>query len=904
MGQTKKTGKKGGRSKNNRSSSAKGNAKKQPTQENHFHIRKEAFLLLGFAFCMFLFAALFNVGGKIGGFFVHILFGLFGISAYVIPVLIFATIISVLRSGQDNKGGKKIIWVWLLLLCATAFLQLAMIGHDGKLSPGIWYTFSSKHHTGGGMIGGLLGGLLGELLGIVGAYIALVAVAAVCVVLITERSMIQPIRTGSQKAYTDARGHMEKKKEERRRRKEQRMQMTQAEKPVMPMTGVSFETKLKWPDESQGAFMEDPLASLKAEEEIERVSVSDMPAEAGHIQMANMSSLAVSNTDLKAGFAETAIGADSDFFHSNIAVHDAQEDAKADITESEWEDPTLLRSHSVSSQTDSIEEEKERSADMVSRKKKNFLKEESLQQLTEQVEEQIEEQIGVQNEVKHARSTDSYVYRTPPIDLLVRGSSKAADNRQHLQQTAQKLEQTLANFGVNVRVTDASCGPSVTRYELQPEMGVKVSRIVSLADDIKLNLAVADLRIEAPIPGKAAVGIEIPNKENSPVMLRELLESSEFHKMPSGLAFAVGKDIAGKTMVADIAKMPHLLVAGATGSGKSVCINTLIMSLIYKSSPEDVKLIMVDPKMVELSVYNGIPHLLIPVVTDPKKAAGALNWAVAEMMKRYKLFSEYNVRDLKGFNTLSSRMGEEAPPKMPQIVIIVDELADLMMVAPQEVEGAICRLAQLARAAGIHLIIATQRPSVNVITGLIKANMPSRIAFAVSSGVDSRTIIDMNGAEKLLGRGDMLFSPSNLPKPVRVQGAFVSDKEVFDVVQYLKESHGEASYSNELEQEMINHTQTAAGVGSTDGGAADDDRDVYFEDAAWAIIEKDRASIGMLQRLFKIGFNRAARIMDQLTEAGVVGPEEGTKPRKLLMTKEQFGQYINGEREVEEDGGE
>ena len=442
-----------------------------------------------------------------------------------------------------------------------------------------------------------------------------------------------------------------------------------------------------------------------------------------------------------------------------------------------------------------------------------------------------------------------------------------------------------------MHVTNASCGPSVTRYELQPDQGVKVSKIVGLADDIKLNLAVADLRIEAPIPGKAAVGIEVPNSENTPVMLRDLLESSEFKKSVSPISFAVGKDIAGKVVVTDIAKMPHLLVAGATGSGKSVCINTLIMSIIYKADPDEVKLILVDPKVVELSVYNGIPHLMIPVVTDPKKAAGALNWAVAEMEKRYKLFAEYNVRDLKGFNekVLSGQTGEEITKKLPQIVIIIDELADLMMVAPGEVEGAICRLAQLARAAGLHLILATQRPSVNVITGLIKANMPSRIAFSVSSGVDSRTIIDMNGAEKLLGKGDMLFYPSGYPKPVRVQGSFVSDKEVQDVVDYLISNNGNATYNDELEE----HMNTEISVQSP--GSSPDDRnehDAYFTEAGKLIIDKEKASIGMLQRMFKIGFNRAARIMDQLAEAGVVGPEEGTKPRKVLMTKDEFEQYL------------
>ena len=411
------------------------------------------------------------------------------------------------------------------------------------------------------------------------------------------------------------------------------------------------------------------------------------------------------------------------------------------------------------------------------------------------------ETASVEQSVRAMEEQPQKIYRIPPMNLLVKGKKGGGDSDAHLRATALKLEQTLQNFGVGVHVTNASCGPSVTRYELQPEQGVKVSKIVGLADDIKLNLAVADLRIEAPIPGKAAVGIEVPNSENTAVMLRDLLESDEFKNSRSLISFAVGKDIAGKVVVADIAKMPHLLVAGATGSGKSVCINTLIMSIIYKADPEDVKLILVDPKVVELSVYNGIPHLMIPVVTDPKKAAGALNWAVAEMEKRYKLFAEYNVRDLKGFNekVLRGETGEDAKKKLPQIIIIIDELADLMMVAPGEVEGAICRLAQLARAAGLHLILATQRPSVNVITGLIKANMPSRIAFSVSSGVDSRTIIDMNGAEKLLGKGDMLFYPSGYPKPVRVQGSFVSDKEVQKVVDYLIDKNGSTAYSNELD---------------------------------------------------------------------------------------------------------
>ena len=541
------------------------------------------------------------------------------------------------------------------------------------------------------------------------------------------------------------------------------------------------------------------------------------------------------------------------------------------------------RATPVAEEEDFVEPEKE---EPVTRKRRSTI---------ESRESAAAEAENVEKEIKKNVEKPKKAYKFPPMNLLTRGKASGGDSDTYLRETARKLEQTLQTFNVKATVTNVSCGPSVTRFELQPEMGVKVSKIVSLADDIKLNLAASDIRIEAPIPGKAAVGIEVPNKENTAVMLRDLLESSEFKTHPSKIAFAAGRDIAGKVVVADIAKMPHVLIAGATGSGKSVCINTLIMSILYKASPEEVKLIMIDPKVVELKVYNGIPHLLIPVVTDPKKAAGALNWAVAEMTRRYQLFADYNVRDLKGYNAKVESVQdietqEEKPQKLPQIVIIVDELADLMMVAPGEVEDAICRLAQLARACGILLVVATQRPSVNVITGLIKANMPSRIAFSVSSGVDSRTIIDMNGAEKLLGKGDMLFYPAGYPKPARVQGSFVSDQEVQAVVDYLV-SNGDGAQYNEDITNHINSAQTSSGGGFADGGA--DDRDEYFVYAGQFVIESDKGSIGMLQRKFKIGFNRAARIMDQLAEAGVVGPEEGTKPRKVLMSMEQFEEYID-----------
>lgn len=483
-------------------------------------------------------------------------------------------------------------------------------------------------------------------------------------------------------------------------------------------------------------------------------------------------------------------------------------------------------------------------------------------------------------------------YIFPSTDLLTPGTASGKGReelaRSMQKKTAYKLQRTLQNFGVGVTITNISGGPSVTRYELQPEQGVKVSKIVNLADDIKLNLAAEDIRIEAPIPGKAAIGIEVPNKKKQMVAFRDLLESDEFKKAKSKTIFAAGKDIAGKTVVADIEKMPHLLIAGQTGSGKSVCINTIIMSILYKASPSDVKLIMIDPKVVELSVYNGIPHLLIPVVTDPKKAAAALNWAVNEMEERYKKFAEHKARNIIGYNAQIDQIedvpGKDRPEKIPQIIVIVDELADLMMTAGTDVEDAIQKLAQKARAAGIHLIIATQRPSVNVITGVIKANIPSRIAFSVASGIDSRTILDETGAEKLLGKGDMLFHPYYISKPVRVQGAFVSDDEVMKVVNFLTQQKnvigGEINTNIDLQANMPGN--------SLPGG----DQDELFETAGRFIIEQEKASIGNLQRHLRIGFNRAARIMDQLYAAGVVSKDEGTKPRKVLMKAEEFEEYL------------
>lgn len=695
----------------------------------------------------------------------------------------------------------------------------------------------------GGTVGGSLADILSPALGVAGTYVILIIMLIIGIVIITGRSVLKGVKKQSDRAYSHAKESNTRRREASARRREERrtareekeMEQAKAEKKTASkrkdrhVEGVSFDTTLS------GRSPE--MKEMKADE-----LKTDIPS-AVQPNTKDTQDLVINRTQ-----PEMAAQPDDlpDPFDTDSAV-ESLEESKAPAKRSR----------------------KKAGADAIA-------------QETASVAQAVSE-----NEVKKE------TYHTPPFSLLTRGKKGGGDSDTHLRETAGKLQDTLHSFGVNVTVTNVSCGPSVTRYELQPEQGVKVSKIVGLADDIKLNLAAADIRIEAPIPGKAAVGIEVPNKENSAVMLRDLLESTEFKNSASNVSFAVGRDIAGRCVVADIAKMPHLLIAGATGSGKSVCINTLIMSILYKASPDQVRLIMVDPKVVELSVYNGIPHLMIPVVTDPKKAAGALNWAVAEMTRRYQAFAEHQVRDMKGYNEKISQLESDEngnkPDTMPQIVIIVDELADLMMVAPGEVEESICRLAQLARAAGIHLVLATQRPSVNVITGLIKANMPSRIAFSVSSGVDSRTIIDMNGAEKLLGKGDMLFYPSGYQKPVRVQGAFVSDKEVQKVTDYLKDHNGDAAYSQEVVEHM---NSSAAGGNMMSGSDSASERDAYFVDAGKLIIDKEKASIGMLQRMFKIGFNRAARIMDQLCEAGVVGPEEGTKPRKVLMSMEEFEQYI------------
>lgn len=801
-------------------------------QDSQSFLKDEIIILSALAAGILLLISNFGIGGFVGDAVSSVLFGLFGTIAYIIPILLFIGIAFVI----SNKGNsiayiKTAAGTGFTLMVCTLF-QLIMNEYTAGTRLFSYYKISSMHKDGGGLLGGIVVSALCPAIGVIGTYVIVIILCIICLVIITEKSFIRGVKKGSEKAYSSAKQDAKKRKEQAELRREKRAQEREQK---------AAEKERRRKDNTVSGVSFDTTLVKKSPEMREITPPEDVP----------------------------------DLFAEEISSYDGRE---AEVSKNIVPDDITIN------RAQPIMEEEAPIPEPVPEKRKTKESKKQVETATANVEQEIKK-----SEEKRAKE---YVF--PPLSLLKHGKKSGGDSDAHLRQTAMKLQQTLQNFNVNVTVTNVSCGPSVTRYELQPEQGVKVSKIVGLADDIKLNLAAADIRIEAPIPGKAAVGIEVPNKENTAVMLRDLLETDEFQNHESKIAFAAGRDIAGKVVVADIMKMPHVLIAGATGSGKSVCINTLIMSILYKADPKDVKLIMIDPKVVELSVYNGIPHLMIPVVTDPKKAAGALNWAVAEMMKRYDLFAQYNVRDLKGYNakveTVEAIEEEGKPEKLPQIVIIVDELADLMMVAPGEVEESICRLAQLARAAGIHLVLATQRPSVNVITGLIKANMPSRIAFSVSSGVDSRTIIDMNGAEKLLGKGDMLFYPAGYQKPARVQGAFVSDKEVQAVVDFLVKNSESVQYNEEITNH-VNSASVAAG-GTVSGNSGADDRDAYFVDAGKFIIEKDKASIGMLQRVFKIGFNRAARIMDQLAEAGVVGEEEGTKPRKVLMSMEQFEQYI------------
>lgn len=801
------------------------NKRKSPEKVSPF-AREITFIVI-ILFCILMLLSFFDLCGVVGNAISYISFGLFGILAYLFPVLLLVAAGFSLSNPKNRMVKRKIIYCSLMYLAFMAVFQWIM---DDTVK-NVWgfYTISAKNHSGGGLLGGSICYILEILLGRVGSLLVLLALIILLFIFLSRKLLFASLRD----AFV-----VEDKPE---KEPTQIRAATPKKRMIQPYTFPKEEKEesgksVKQEKEESSKFVKQEGKETSVEKRGRRKKDRHGKAERETLVLEPLNSEAASEISI--------IRQDTSPSDEPVPVYKEEMDTKFG-------------------------------------KKRETLSEKETEKLHREMDK-------ASQEVK-----EEYKYPSYELLNLPKANGKVTTDKE-LIEIAKKLQDTLESFGVRVRMGDVSCGPSVTRFELIPEQGVKVSKITSLSDDIKLSLAASDIRIEAPIPGKAAVGIEVPNTHKSMVTIRELLESREFQSASSKISFAVGKDIAGKTVVTDIAKMPHLLVAGATGSGKSVCINTLIMSILYKAHPDEVKLILIDPKQVEFQPYNDIPHLMIPVVTDPKKASAALSWAVNEMTKRYQKFVELGVRDMKGYNKRIEKMTVEDTenfPRMPQIVIIVDEFADLMMVAPGEVEDAVCRLAQLARAAGIHLVLATQRPSVNVITGLIKANIPSRIALSVSSAIDSRTIIDSGGAEKLLGNGDMLFAPGDYPKPVRVQGAFVSDKEVERVVNFLKEQFETPSYNSEVTAQI--ESTPVGGKNQTAGAAGGgDDRDELFVEAGRFIIEKDKASIGMLQRVFRIGFNRAARIMDQLSEAGVVGPEEGTKPRTILMSAEQFENYL------------
>ena len=872
------------RKRTNKNKTGKGTSRKKAIQGNveqnaYTGLKEEAILILSFLVSLLLLLSNLGFCGIVGEGLSQGLVFLFGSFSVLFPFVLFFLVAFTMANRNNPMIMRKIPFICFLYIFLGAFLPVLILG---KSIP----EDLTDLLTEGGVLPGIFLLFLKQFLGSLGAMIVLFFAILLCLVMITEKPLMSLFALFSvqtaEKAGRRAKNDLQRISQTAREALEERRSRREEREADFQTTDFHLED-----------FKEEREVSLlEAEENKEKEALrSDLLSVKEELDLINSK-----KEDWKEdSFTVEGLSDSSEaeeLFPEDLSEIDAVPKSQS------------LKKQSMKEQSMKEQSMKEEPLDEEELKKRLLQGDPSSrvvytadgrriasdnENLQKRIQEKKEEELTVDSVPEKAAKP--YVF--PPLSLLKRSHSQEEEKRSEIEKNAQTLKETLKSFGITVSISNVSVGPSVTRYELQPEQGVKLAKIVSLSNDIKMRLAAADIRIEAPIPGKSAVGIEVPNKNSQVVYLGDILSSPAFQENRMKLAFGVGKDIGGKVVVTDIAKMPHLLVAGATGAGKSVSINTLIMSILYRYSPEEVRMIMVDPKVVELQVYNGIPHLLIPVVTDPKKAAAALNWAVAEMTSRYKKFAAYGVRDLSGYNEKIRGLTEEEREKeglsvLPQILIIIDELADLMMVSASEVEDAIVRLTQLARACGMHLIIATQRPSVNVITGLIKANVPSRIAFSVSSGVDSRTIIDMNGAEKLLGKGDMLFFPQNLPKPIRVQGAFVSDEEVAKVTEFLK-SQGEAEYnhsiSKSLEKEATEET-----------GGSQSDRDELFAEAGSLVIETDKASIGFLQRKFRIGFNRAARIMDQLAAEHVVGEEEGTKARKVLMNMEEFEELLSTER--------
>ncbi len=862
MANTKK--KSGAKKSNTKKSSAKKGTGRRKTKAEIARQKKlqaEVTVWIFIAASLFLFLSNFGICGYVGTVLRNIMLGLFGTMGYVFPILLVTVVGFVALNEVGSKLVVKLSTLTLLFFNFGVVFHLISYGNaDNPLS--FFYKEASAGTFGGGWFGAALGTTFCKGLGIVGAYILVIILFVICVVVLTEKSLMEGIKDKGQNAYENVKEEAAYRREENQLLREKKREEKRLARQRTRVVGVDFgDTTIK-PEQKAGERKKDSL------QEVHEIHIEGFDDVTEEIPVQDPK---IYTYDEKKPGKQMEIQGVSEEPKASEHATDGEFRPKERIIVSEEAKATMNRKPygmGGSASTDS-------SVDG---------------QVTPEAVTDVQKRASSEGKII-APTKKKAVYKKPPYTLLKDNpGGKSGTTKAELMATANKLKQVLANFGVNVEVTNVSKGPSVTRYELQPEMGTKVSRITGLTDDIKLNMAAADIRIEAPIPGKAAVGIEIPNEGRDPVYLKELLNSPDLKNHKSKLAFPAGKDIAGRVVVADIAKMPHMLIAGTTGSGKSVFTNSILMSILYRSTPDEVRLIVIDPKVVEFQVYNKIPHLLYDVVTDPKKAAGILNWAVAEMTARYKKFAGIGAKDIGSYNAKVENgdypADGEAPEKLPQILIIIDELADLMMVAAKEVEEAICRLAQLARAAGIHMVIATQRPSVDVITGLIKANIPSRVALTVASGTDSRTIIDMYGAEKLLGNGDMLFYPAGYVKPVRLQGAYVSEGEIAETVRYIIDHSGEAEYDTSIDAKLVSDQEASTGGG--------DERDPIFAEAGRLCIEKQKGSTSMIQRQFKVGFNRAARVMEQLYDAGVVGQEEVNKPRKVIMSMEEFEGIVQG----------
>ena len=907
-------------------------------------LKDEIALICVLLFSVLLILSYFGICGVFGTIVNTVIFGLFGIFGYIFPFLLFAVTLIGIANKHNPSIIRKILFFVGLVICLTALTEM-IFGYNENLSFFEHFTHSALDYTGktpayGGLLGAILCCLLCPFMGKVASVIIMVVLAIIFFLLIAGRAIFTPL---TKKGIEHHREHREQERLRResseeygdgirsrrdRRAREASMTIEEAEKIVREAhdktekkkgfidmlleegkedTSSSSVSGVVTVDGTQNSDLQGEESEFTLEEFEEDIVAREIRNKFSGRDSEDPSQIA-NGSHMQRGQILGRRGANrhcmvDDGFET--AVGRIPESREEEYTQSDFEEVGEMGSFLYKETTPEVpqivpEATAQETPDESSGVTDIIVNTPAPEPApSEPVEEVASPEEPAPTTVQKSEpKTVPYVF--PPISLLTKNKAvaKSGDKRE-LQETVEKLQSTFKSFGVGVTVTDATCGPTVTRYELLPDQGVKVKTITALADDVKLALAAAEIRIEAPIPGKAAVGIEVPNAVTSPVLLRDILDSTEFKEASSPLTFAVGKDISGRTICFDIASMPHMLVAGATGSGKSVCINSLIMSIIYKAKPSEVRMIMIDPKRVELIGYNGIPHLLWPVVTDVKKANGVLDWAIHEMDDRYQRFADSGVNNLASYNrVIEEKYYEdgnegECPDRLPQILIIVDELNDLMMTAnSKEIEASICRLTQLARACGIHVVLATQRPSVNVITGTIKANIPSRIAFAVSSLVDSRTIIDQAGAEKLLGKGDMLFYPQGYPKPVRLQGAFVSDREVAEVVTFVKSKAKEIKYSEALGKHIENVGNAQSENTSGEASSQGDDRDELYADAGRFIIESQKASIGLLQRKFKIGFNRAARIMDNLASDDVVGPEEGTKPRRIIMNLTQFEQFL------------